>query len=46
MLTKADIRNRENDVSRLETDVPGLKDNMNDVLSAVIRIDDKAFGRG
>ena len=39
MLTKADIR-------KLENDVPGLKDNMNDVLSAVIRIDDKAFGRG
>ena len=37
MLTKADIR-------KLEADVAELKENMNDVLSGVIRLEDKLFG--
>ncbi len=37
MLTKADIR-------KLEADVAELKDNMNDVLSGVIRLEDKLVG--
>ena len=37
MLTKADIR-------KLEADVAEIKENMNDALSGVIRLEDKLFG--